>query len=102
MQKDGATVDWANTLDPVMTTIHGMGLASKANRPNAAKLFIDFALSRNSRQIIRDMRLVPSRRDVEPAVPKIDRHKLKIRRIPMEAPLYVDQYGKEFRQIFGL
>ncbi len=101
MKKDGAPVDWADTFDPIMTTVHGIGVGSKASSPNAAKLFIDFILSRRAQQMIRDLRLVPSRRDVEPLVPKMDQNKLKIRRIPKEVALNIDQYAKEFREIFG-
>jgi ABC-type Fe3+ transport system substrate-binding protein len=102
MKKDGAPVDWVDTFDPIMSTAHGMGCSSKATNPNAARLFIDFALSKRSQQMIRDMRLVPSRRDVEPLVPKMDQNKLKIKRIPREVSLNVDQYAKEFREIFGI
>jgi iron(III) transport system substrate-binding protein len=102
MKKDGAPVDWVDTFDPIMSTAHGMGYSSKATNPNAAKLFIDFALSKRSQQMIRDMRLVPSRRDVEPLVPKMDQNKLKIKRIPREVSLNVDLYAKEFREIFGI
>ena len=69
-------VDWVDTFDPIMSTIHGIGLSSKAANPNTAKLFIDFVLSKRSQQRIRDLRLVPSRRDIEPLVPKMDQSKL--------------------------
>jgi hypothetical protein len=52
--------------------------------------------------MIRDMRLIPSRRDIEPLVPKMDQVKLKIRRIPKEVTLNVDRYAKEFREISGI
>ena len=102
MKKDGAPVEWVETFDPIMTTVHGIGVSNKAHSPNSAKLFIDFVLSKKSQQMIRDMRLVPSRRDIEPLVPKMDQSKLKIRRIPREVALHVDQYAREFREIFGM
>src|ERR1043166_6438339 len=101
MKKDGAPVDWVDTFGPIMSTIHGIGLSSKAANPNSAKLFIDFVLSKRSQQMIRDLRLVPSRRDIEPLVPKMDQSRLKIRRIPKEVALNVEHYAKEFREIFG-
>ena len=70
MKKEGAPVDWSDTFDPIVTTVHGIGVSSKAANPNSARLFVDFALSRRSQQMIRDLRLVPSRRDVEPLVAK--------------------------------
>ena len=102
MKKEGAPVDWADTFDPIVTTVHGIGVSSKAANPNTARLFVDFALSRRSQQMIRDLRLVPSRRDVEPLVAKMDQNRLKIKRIPKEVSLNTDQYAKEFREIFGI
>lgn len=102
MKQDGAPVDWAATFDPIMTTIHGIGISAKASSPNAARLFVDFILSQRAQQMIRDLRLVPSRRDVPPLVAKLDQNKLKIRRIPREVALNIDQYAREFREIFGM
>jgi hypothetical protein len=47
-------------------------------------------------------RLVPSRRDVEPLVAKMDQNRLKVKRIPKEVSLNTDQYAKEFREVFGI
>ena len=102
MKKEGAPVDWSDTFDPIVTTVHGIGVSSKAANPNTARLFVDFALSKRSQQMIRDLRLVPSRRDVEPLVAKMDQNRLKVKRIPKEVSVNTDQYAKEFREIFGL
>jgi ABC-type Fe3+ transport system substrate-binding protein len=72
----------------------------QSHQPNTARLFIDFALSKRSQQMIRDLRLVPPRRDVEPLVAKMDQNRLKVKRIPKEVSLNTDQYAKESRNLW--
>ncbi len=102
MKNEGAPVDWVETFNPVVTTINGVGLSARAGNPNTAKLFIDFILSRRAQEMIQGMRRIPSRKDVKPAVPKMDQSKLKLRLVPTEVFINLDQYAREFRQIFGL
>ena len=45
----GAPVDWVY-LNPVFANIHPTGIATKAPHPNAARLFIDFVLSKRGRR----------------------------------------------------
>ena len=102
MKKEGAPVDWAETFNPIMMTVTGIGLSIKPNNPNTAKLFIDFVLSKKSQEMVRDMRRVPSRSDVKPLVPKMDQKRLKLKRVPKDVYLNFEQYATEFRKIFGL
>ena len=44
MKKQGAPVDWVG-LEPAIIALHPISIVEKAPHPNAAKLFIDFALS---------------------------------------------------------
>jgi iron(III) transport system substrate-binding protein len=102
MKKDGAPVDWIETFDPIVITVNGIGLSAKASHPNAAKLFIDFALSKKGQQMVRGMRRIPARGDIEPLAPKMDQSKLKLKIVPKDVYLHLDDYAREFRQIFGL
>ncbi len=102
MKKEGAPVDWIETFDPIVVTMNGLGLSAKATNPNAAKLFIDFALSKKGQEMVREMRRIPARGDVEPLAPKMDQNKLKLKAVPKEVYLNLDDYAREFRKIFGL
>ena len=102
MKNEGAPVDWIETFDPIVVTVSGMGLGAKATHPNAAKLLIDFATSRKGQQMVRGMRRVPARSDIEPLAPKMDQSKLKLKAVPKEVYLNLDDYAREFRKIFGL
>ena len=102
MKSEGAPVEWVAGFNPIVTTINGVGLGVKASNPNAGKLFIDFILSKNSQEMIRDMRRIPSRSDVKPLAPKMDQSKLRLKLVPGEVSVNADRYAEEFRKIFGL
>jgi iron(III) transport system substrate-binding protein len=70
LKRDGAPTDWV-PLDPVYGNLNPMGLSAKAPHPSAAKLFIDFVLSKEGQEIIRAQRRVPDRVDVLPDPPKL-------------------------------
>ena len=61
----GAPVDWVY-LNPVFANIHPTGIAAKAPHPNAARLFIDFVLSKRGQEVIRGMNRIPDRIDTPP------------------------------------
>ncbi len=50
MKKKGAPVDWVG-FEPAIVALHPISMVEKAPHPNAAKLFIDFALSDEGQKI---------------------------------------------------
>jgi iron(III) transport system substrate-binding protein len=67
-KRRGAPIDW-NALDPTVVDIVTLGIAAKAPHPNAAKLYIDFVLSRGVQENLLEEQFVkPSgRTDVKSA-----------------------------------
>ena len=61
----GAPVDWV-ALEPAVVQINPVMVAAKARHPNAARLLTDFVLSQEGQKILRDLKRVPARSDVEP------------------------------------
>ena len=102
MKRDGAPVEWIDSFDPIVVTMNGIGLSAKAANPNAGKLLIDFATSKRGQEMIREMRRIPARSDVKPFAPRMDQSKLKLKAVPKEVYLGLDDYAREFRRIFGL
>jgi iron(III) transport system substrate-binding protein len=99
LKPSGAPVDWVY-LNPVFANIHPTGIAAKAPHPNAARLFIDFVLSKRGQELIRGMNRIPDRVDVKPVQSRL------IEGItPAFAPTEVlenfERYGKMFDEIFG-
>ncbi len=99
MKPAGAPVDWVY-LNPVFANIHPTGISAKAPHPNAARLFIDFVLSKRGQELIRGMSRIPDRVDTPPEQPRF------IEGIhPAFAPADVldnfERYAKLFHEIFG-
>jgi iron(III) transport system substrate-binding protein len=98
MKLKGAPVDWVATTDPIVVSLHPMGLSIKPAHPNAGKLFIDFVLSKDGQQVILDVGRTSPRPGMDP---RVDGSKLKLYPTRPELADRYPQYEKEYRQIFG-
>ena len=65
LKDKGAPVDWV-AFEPIIPSIHPIGINIYAPHPHAARLFIDFALSREGQEAWVRLYRVPSRPDVKP------------------------------------
>ena len=65
LTEKGAPVDWV-PLEPAVISVNTVMAAAKAAHPNAAKLFIDFTLSKEGQEKLWDFQRIPARSDVEP------------------------------------
>lgn len=98
--KQGAPVDWV-PLEPVPVETYVAVLASKAEHPNAAKLFINFILSRKGQEMLRDFYRVPTRNDVEPNPARLFRGYSKVIIGPDEQK-DLTEMADLYREIFGI
>jgi iron(III) transport system substrate-binding protein len=69
-EAQGAPVKWV-PLDPVSETIQVAGITKGAPHPNAAKLFIDFMVSRAGQEIFRDNDYLPMHPDINAKIPEL-------------------------------
>jgi iron(III) transport system substrate-binding protein len=98
----GAPVDWVDTTDPIVTGTNAVGIGAGSRNPNAAKLFVDFLLSRRGQGILKSQKRVPVRDDIKPLFIKADPARLRLRQVPEEVYRNIGEYGSHFRKIFGL
>lgn len=98
MKAEGGPVEWV-PIEPVVVTLHGLALSAKAPHPNAARLFMDFALSKEGQGLIRGFHRIPSRLDVEPDPPRLMRG-LKIFPFSPALAERLNDFVEQFRQIF--
>ena len=98
MKEQGAPVAWVTTLDPVTVSLHPIGIAAKTPHPNAAKLFVDFILSKDGQQLLLSIERTPARPGIDT---KMEARKLKLFPMPPELGERYEQFQKEFREIFG-
>jgi ABC-type Fe3+ transport system substrate-binding protein len=66
----GAPVQWV-PLDPVSETLQVAGITAGAPHPNAARLFIDFMVSRTGQQVFRDNDYLPMHPAINAKIPEL-------------------------------
>jgi iron(III) transport system substrate-binding protein len=96
--KHGAPVNWT-TLGPALVVPTGHGLATRAPHPNAAKLFIDFVLSREGQRVILTYDRSSARDDLAQEQEAMKGIKL----IPIDPSLgeHTEFYARQAQEIFG-
>jgi iron(III) transport system substrate-binding protein len=99
LKPSGAPVDWIY-LNPVFANIHPTGVATKAPHPNAARLFIDFILSKRGQELIRGMNRIPDRIDTPPDQARLIEG-IKPAFAPTEVLEEFERYAKLFHETFG-
>jgi iron(III) transport system substrate-binding protein len=101
MKAKGQTVEWVKTTDPILVNLAPVAIAAKAPQPNAAKLFMNYSISKEGQQILQKARRASARHDVSPLVPDMDPRKLKL--VPLDPEIPTNpEHVKDFRRAFGL
>ena len=100
-KRQGAPVDWV-AIEPLAPEPPVcISLPKNAPRPNAGKLFIDFALSAEAQEIIYQQKRSPSRMDASQPIPRLAQIKLLEIEYDQEAQNYT-RYAREYRDTFRL
>jgi len=99
LTKTPAPLDWARVEQPLLGTPRGMGITNKAPHPNAAKLFFDYWLSKESAKILAEK---VGEYVVYPGVyPPIDGiEKAKVQPIRELSDDEIRHWASEFKKIF--
>ncbi|MBI2989315.1 MAG: extracellular solute-binding protein [Deltaproteobacteria bacterium] len=105
LKMKGAPVDWVAPLDqPTVITPHAIALAKNPPHPNAARLYIDFILSREGQEILSRLNNVPARSDVPPNPARLmlgaDGKRLKFLSVDLEFAKGANELADEFRKLF--
>ncbi|MBI4522333.1 MAG: extracellular solute-binding protein [Deltaproteobacteria bacterium] len=101
-KSQGASVDWVSTLNPIISIGDPVALAAKPKHPNAAKLLIDFLLSREAQRHLQKLNRTPSRSDLEPISPKLNPKNLHLLPISPSSADREPEWRTQFRSIFDL
>ena len=99
LKERGAPIEWT-ALGTVPAIMVGSGLSSHAPHPNAAKLFLEFVLSRDGQKLMQTPGRHVARRDVAgDQSPRLR----ELRIVPVNPALAekLDEYAKQLRSIFG-
>ena len=99
LKSKGAPVEWVRS-NPVIGFLYLAGVADQAPHPNAARLFLDFALSKEGQVEITESRRISMRPDVKPNPPRLVEG-LNIHPSNLELARNYDRLYKEFQDIFA-
>ena len=99
MKERGAPIDWI-ALGPVPAIMVGIGVSNQAPHPNAAKLFLEFVLSRDGQKLMQTPGRLVARGDLANDQAAM-LNQLKI--VPVNPGLAekLNEYAKQLRSIFG-
>lgn len=99
MKDKGAPIQWV-AIQPVL--IHPLVgiIAKNAPHPNAARLFMDYILSKEGQIKVRDEGRVPARSDVPPQPPELMRKEWKVEIVGLAEDIAATR--KLYAEIFGL
>jgi iron(III) transport system substrate-binding protein len=101
MKNKGQPVEWVKSTDPILVNLAPISVAAKAPQPNAAKLFMNYSISKEGQEILKKARRASARHDVSPVVPDMDPRKLKL--VPLDPDIATDaEHIKNFRKAFRL
>ena len=90
MRSQGAPIEYV-FIEPLISELNSPSVSANAPHPNAARLFVDFLLSREGQDTIASFYRLPTREDVEARVPRSKAKGLKI--LPFD-PGIIDNYEK--------
>ncbi|MBI2988068.1 MAG: extracellular solute-binding protein [Deltaproteobacteria bacterium] len=100
MTSRGAPIDWL-PLEPAVVQVNPIMLASNAPHPNAARLFLDFVLSKEGAAMLSSFQRIPVRRDVDPDPPRLFRGYKYVIENPEDYAKF-DETVKLYLEIFKL
>ncbi len=100
MKATGAPIEWVRA-NPVVAYHYAIGVAAHAPHPNAARLFVDFMLSKEGQEILVKSKRVPVRIDVKPDPPRLVKG---VKLAPSDTALAKDykKYFDEYRKVFKI
>ena len=73
----GAPVDWSAEANPIVYSIHPVGISEKAPHPNAARLFYDFLASVGGQTLFTEEGFTSSHSGVKPLFPRVGLDQIK-------------------------
>jgi iron(III) transport system substrate-binding protein len=101
LKKRGAPVDWV-AVDPLISRQFALALLKGAPHPNAAKLYIDFMLSKETQQELASIGYNSGRNDFRAEILKNIPANLKIVPVRPEMGERYGEYFKLYRDVMGL
>lgn len=101
LKTKGAPIDWI-AVEPLIGLATGVALVKDAPHPNAAKLFLDFLLSREGQEVMAAEGYFSARRDVESPIVRQVSKSLKVLPLSMTLAQRYDAHFALYRKVMKL
>ena len=99
----GAPVDWSADANPIVISIHPVGISEKALHPNTARLFEDFLTSVEGQTLFTEEGFLSSHAGVKPRFPRMSLDRIKYPAPPdAKVSERIQTWLTEFQQTFRI
>ena len=98
----GAPIDWIKTSKPIIVSQNAVAILEQAQRPNAARLFVDFLMSEAGQKLLYDGGQIPLRSRAVPASSPLAADQLELYPVSGQVMERFEQHKKDFNEIFGV
>lgn len=99
----GAPVDWSADANPIVLSIHPIGISEKAPHPAAARLFFDFLSSVDGQSLFTEEGFLSSHIGVKPRFPRMSLDRIKNLAPPdTKVSERIQTWITEHQQTFGI
>lgn len=98
----GAPIEWVKTSKPIIVSQNAVAILEKAQRPNAARLFVDFLLSEAGQKLLYEGGQIPLRFRAVPANSPLAAEPLELYPVSGQVMERFERYKKEYNEVFGI
>lgn len=96
----GAPIGWVRFKGPTITAFNAISIPARPPHPNAAKLFLDFSISKEGQEILKRFNRIPARPDVIPEPPDLLKGLNLYPAWPEELLANYKETAAQFKEIF--
>lgn len=101
-KEKGSPIDWVKTSKPIIVSQNAVAVLEKAQRPNAARLFVDFLLSETGQKLLYEGGQIPLRSRAVPANSPLAAEPLELYPVSGQVMERFERYKKEYNEVFGI
>ena len=98
----GAPIDWVKTSKPIIVSLNAVAVLEKAQRPNAARLWVDFLMSEAGQKLLYDGGQIPLRSRAIPASSPLAAEHLELHPVSAHVMERFEKHKKDFNDTFGV
>lgn len=98
----GAPIEWVKTSKPIVVSLNAVSILEKAQRPNAARLLVDFLMSEAGQKLLYEGGQIPLRSRAIPASSPLAAEQLELHPVSAQVMERFEQHKKDFNETFGV